>query len=192
MIPDEYSTGSSIMPQKKNPDLPELVRGKTGRVYGHLTAILTVLKGLPLAYNKDLQEDKEAFFDTENTLFSCLAIYTALLQKLKFDPERMLEAAGEGYSTATDIADYLAKKGIPFRDAHAITGKIVRYCIEQNKPFTALSAEEFRAVDERFEQDVLACVATRNSAEARDSVGGSSQGAAERGLLAVERRLKNY
>lgn len=192
VIPDEYSTGSSIMPQKKNPDLPELVRGKTGRVYGHLTAILTVLKGLPLAYNKDLQEDKEAFFDTENTLFSCLAIYTALLQKLKFDPERMLEAAGEGYSTATDIADYLAKKGIPFRDAHAITGKIVRYCIEQNKPFTALSAEEFRAVDERFEQDVLACVATRNSAEARDSVGGSSRSAAEKGLLALERRLKNY
>lgn len=192
VIPDEYSTGSSIMPQKKNPDLPELVRGKSGRVLGHLTAILTVLKGLPLAYNKDLQEDKEGFFDTEETLCSCLAIYTALLKQLKLNPARMSEAAGEGYSTATDIADYLAKKGIPFRDAHAITGKIVRYCIERNKPFTALTLEEFRLADSRFEQDVLACVTTQNSAEARNSVGGSSQNAAKKGLLSIKRRLKKY
>lgn len=188
-IPDEYSTGSSIMPQKKNPDLPELVRGKTGRVYGHLTAILSVLKGLPLAYNKDLQEDKEAFFDAETTLFSCLSIYTALLRKLRFRPDVMLEAAGGGFSTATDVADYLAKRGVPFRDAHAITGKLVRDCIRNGKALTDLSLEEFRAESDVFEQDVLEAVKTRSSAEGRNSVGGSSQEAAKRGIDSIRNRL---
>lgn len=191
-IPDEYSTGSSIMPQKKNPDLPELVRGKTGRVYGHLTAILTTIKGLPLAYNKDLQEDKEPFFDTEKTLFSCLSIYTALLEKLKLNVNAMYEAAGGGFSTATDVADYLAKRGVPFRDAHAITGKLVRYCIERRKTLPALTLEEFRAVSPVFGQDVLGAVTTRASAEGRNSVGGSSYEAAKRGTASIRRRLKKY
>lgn len=191
-IPDEYSTGSSIMPQKKNPDLPELVRGKSGRVYGHLTAILTVIKGLPLAYNKDLQEDKELFFDTESTLFSCLSVYSAMLKGLRFHPEAMSEAAGGGFSTATDVADYLAKRGVPFRDAHAITGKIVRYCIEQNKTLTQLTLAEFKEMSDTFENDVLEAVQTRASAEGRNSVGGSSVSAAKKGILSLQKRLKKY
>lgn len=191
-IPDEYSTGSSIMPQKKNPDLPELVRGKTGRVYGHLTAILTVIKGLPLAYNKDLQEDKECFFDTEATLFSCVSIYTALLGKITLNVNAMYDAAGQGYSTATDVADYLAKKGVPFRDAHAVTGKLVRYCIETGKTLPALTLEEFRAASPVFNEDVLCAVTTRASAEGRNSVGGSSTAAAREGIASVRRRLRLY
>ena len=189
-IPDEYSTGSSIMPQKKNPDLPELVRGKTGRVYGHLTAILATIKGLPLAYNKDLQEDKEGFFDCESTLFSCVAIYTALLKKLTLNVNAMYEAAGGGYATATDVADYLAKRGVPFRDAHAITGKLVRYCIENNKTLPSLSMEEWSAASPVFGEDMLTVVTTRASAEGRNSVGGSSAEAARRGIAAIKRRLK--
>ena len=189
-IPDEYSTGSSIMPQKKNPDLPELVRGKTGRVYGHLTGILTVIKGLPLAYNKDMQEDKEAFFDAEKTLESCVGIYTALMDKLTVNVNNMYEAAGGGYATATDVADYLAKRGVPFRDAHAIVGKLVRSCIKNHKAFTDLTLEEFRAESPVFEEDILVTVTTRSSAEARDSVGGSSKRAARAGIAAVKRRLK--
>lgn len=191
-LPDEYCTGSSIMPQKKNPDLPELVRGKTGRIYGHLTAILTVIKGLPLSYNKDLQEDKECFFDAEQTLFSCLSIYTALLDKITLNTNVMYEAAGGGFSTATDVADYLAKKGVPFRDAHAVTGKLVRYCIEKKKTLTELTLDEFRAQSEVFEKDVLAAVTTRISAEGRESTGGSSSSAARKGLNSVKRRLKQY
>ncbi len=191
-IPDEYSTGSSIMPQKKNPDLPELVRGKAGRVYGHLMAILTTLKGLPLAYNKDLQEDKEGFFDAEETLFSCLTIYTALIEKLRLCPERMLQAAGEGFSTATDVADYLAKHGVPFRDAHAATGKLVRYCIEEGKTLETLTLEEFRSISPVFGEDILRAVTARASAEARGSVGGSSHKAALEGIASVKRRLAAF
>ena len=191
-IPDAYSTGSSIMPQKKNPDIPELVRGKTGRVYGHLMAVLTMLKGIPLAYDKDLQEDKEPFFDAQTTLENCLSIYTALLAKLTFNVNRMYDAAGEGYATATDVADYLAKRGVPFRDAHAVTGKIVRYCIEKQKPLTALTLEEFRAASPVFEEDVLQTVTTRASAEGRDSVGGSSVRAAREGIASLKRRLAKY
>ncbi len=191
-IPDAYSTGSSIMPQKKNPDIPELVRGKSGRVYGHLTAVLTMIKGIPLAYNKDLQEDKEAFFDTEKTLLSCLEIYTALMDKMTFNINRMFEAAGEGFSTATDIADYLAKKGVPFRDAHAVTGKIVRYCIENERTLPSLKLEEFQAISEHFERDALTVVTTRSSAEGRTSVGGSSKKSAKQGILSLKRRLKKY
>ncbi len=192
VIPDAYSTGSSIMPQKKNPDIPELVRGKTGRVYGHLMAILTTIKGIPLAYNKDLQEDKEPFFDAETTLESCLAIYTALVSQLSFNVNAMYEAAGEGYATATDVADYLAKRGVPFRDAHAITGKLVRYCIEQGKTLPSLTLEEFRAASPVFEEDVLTAVTTRASAEGRNSVGGSSTEAAKAGIASIRKRLKQY
>lgn len=191
-LDDAFSTGSSIMPQKKNPDIPELVRGKTGRVYGHLMGILTTIKGIPLAYNKDLQEDKEPFFDAQTTLESCLSIYTALLSKLTFNVNRMYDAAGEGYSTATDVADYLAKRGVPFRDAHAVTGKLVRYCIETGKALPALTLEEFRAASPVFEEDVLHAVTTRASAEGRDSVGGSSVRAAKAGIASVKKRLKQY
>lgn len=191
-IPDAYSTGSSIMPQKKNPDIPELVRGKTGRVYGHLMGVLTMLKGIPLAYDKDLQEDKEPFFDAQTTMESCLSIYTALVSKLTFNVNKMYDAAGEGYATATDVADYLAKRGVPFRDAHAVTGKIVRYCIEHQKTLPALTLEEFRAVSPVFEADILQAVTTRASAEGRNSVGGSSTEAAKAGILSLKRRLKQY
>ena len=191
-IPDEYSTGSSIMPQKKNPDLPELVRGKTGRIYGHLTAILTVIKGLPLAYNKDLQEDKECFFDTEKTLFSCVSIYTAVMKKMRLNVNAMYEAAGEGFSTATDVADYLAKKGMPFRDAHAVTGKLVRYCIEHGVTLSTIPLAVFKEMSPVFEKDVLAAVTVRVSAEGRNSVGGSSQEATRKSLCAVRKRLRKY
>ena len=191
-IPDEYSTGSSIMPQKKNPDLPELVRGKTGRVYGHLMAILTVIKGLPLAYNKDLQEDKECFFDAEKTLCSCISIYTALMQKITLNVNRMFDEAGTGFSTATDVADYLAKKGMPFRDAHAVTGRLVQYCIKEKKTLFTLSLAEFRKESELFEEDILSAVTPRASAEARSSVGGSSLTAVRRGVNAIRHRLKKF
>ena len=191
-IPDEYSTGSSIMPQKKNPDLPELVRGKTGRVYGHLMSILTVIKGLPLAYNKDFQEDKECFFDAEKTLFSSIAIYTALMQKITLNVNKMFEEAGAGFSTATDVADYLAKKGMPFRDAHAVTGRLVQYCIKENKTLFTLTLPEFQKESDLFEEDILTAVTPRASAEARNSVGGSSIASVRRGVNAIRRRLKKY
>ena len=191
-LPDEYCTGSSIMPQKKNPDIPELVRGKSGRVYGHLMAILTVLKGIPMAYNKDLQEDKEGLFDTEATLTSCLSIYTELLQHLTIRSDVCFEAAGEGYSTATDIADYLVRKGMPFRDAHALTGKIVRHCIQEKKKLTDLSLQDFQAFDPIFDRSILGVVTTRVSAESRNSVGGSSQTAVRRGLVSLRHRIKRY
>ena len=180
------------MPQKKNPDIPELVRGKTGRVYGHLMGILTTIKGLPLAYNKDLQEDKEPFFDAETTLESCLAIYTALVKELAFNVNAMFEAAGEGYSTATDVADYLAKRGVPFRDAHAATGRLVRYCIEHNKTLPSLTLEEFRLASPVFEEDILSAVTTRASAEGRTSVGGSARQAVMDGIVSLRKRLRQY
>ena len=191
-IPDELSTGSSIMPQKKNPDLPELVRGKTGRVYGDLIALLTVIKGIPLAYNKDLQEDKEPYFDASATAESCVKIYTELLARIKLNVNRMYYAASEGFSTATDVANYLTGHGIPFRDAHAVTGKIVRYCIENHKALTDLTLEEFRAASPAFEEDILTAVTVRASVDARNSVGGASRAAVTEGLASVRRRLRKY
>jgi len=191
-ISDAYSTGSSIMPQKKNPDIPELIRGKTGRVLGDLAGFLATLKALPLAYNKDLQEDKEAFFDAEQTAFSCISVFTAMLREMTFHSQTMFRAAGEGFSTATDVADYLAKKGVPFRDAHAITGKLVRSCIERGKSLCDLSFEEFRAASDVFERDILSVVLTRSSVEGRTSVGGSSQTSARKSLNNIKKRLKQY
>ena len=190
VIPDELSTGSSIMPQKKNPDLPELVRGKSGRVYGDLIAILTVIKGIPLAYNKDLQEDKEPYFDAAKTAEDCVEIYTELLSRIHLNVNRMYEAAGDGYATATDVADYLARRGVPFRDAHAITGKLVRDCIATGKALTDLTLEEFKAASPVFEKDILVAVTTRASAEGRTSVGGSSQESAWAGINSIKHRLK--
>ncbi len=173
-LPDSMCTGSSIMPQKKNPDVPELVRGKTGRVYGNLMNILTVLKGLPLAYNKDLQEDKEPLFDTVKTVLDCIEIMTEFIDKIKPNKEIMKYWADKGFSTATDIADYLVSKGIPFRNAHKITGSIVKYCIENSKSLDELSIEEFKNFSEKFDEDIFEFISLKNVINRRNSYGGTS------------------
>ena len=168
-IADTYSTGSSIMPQKKNPDIAELIRGKTGRVYGALTGLLTVMKGLPLAYNKDMQEDKEGAFDAIDTALSCIRLMTGMLAAMKFNHARMENSARGGFTNATDAADYLVGKGVPFRDAHGIVGQLVLMCIEKNKALDDLSLDEFREVSPVFEEDVYeaismkTCIAKRNT-----------------------------
>ena len=188
-ISDVYSTGSSIMPQKKNPDIPELVRGKTGRVYGDLTAILTVIKGIPLSYNKDLQEDKEPLFDAETTVLACLNIMNELLQHLSFDTRKMRNAAAGGFSTATDIADYLVQKGMPFRDAHAVTGQIVRYCIENGKTLDKLDLFVFQQFSTLFDEEILQRVKVNRSVEARKVIGGSARSAVRENIRSITRRL---
>ena len=188
-IPDAYSTGSSIMPQKKNPDIPELVRGKTGRVYGSLTAILTVLKGIPLSYDKDLQEDKEALFNAEDTVRACLTIFNELLQNISFDTKRMRAAASSGFTTATDIADYLVEKGLPFRDAHALTGQIVRYCIENGKKLETLELPVYQSFSSLFDEEILQRVRVGKSVEARKVIGGSARSAVRENIRSITRRL---
>ena len=153
-IDDAYSTGSSIMPQKKNPDIAELVRGKTGRVYGALMSLLTTMKGIPLAYNKDMQEDKELSFDAMDTAKGCLALFNGMLKTMKFNKERMRESANHGFTNATDAADYLVKHGVPFRDAHGIVGQIVLYCLDKKIPIDAMSLEELKAISPVFEEDI--------------------------------------
>ena len=188
-IADAYATGSSIMPQKKNPDIPELVRGKTGRVYGSLTAILTVLKGIPLAYDKDLQEDKEALFNAEDTVRACLTIFNELLQNISFDTKRMRSAASGGFTTATDIADYLVEKGLPFRDAHALTGQIVRYCIDNGKKLEALELPVYQSFSSLFDEEILQRVRVNRSVEARKVIGGSARSAVRENIRSITRRL---
>lgn len=178
---DAYSTGSSIMPQKKNPDVAELVRGKTGRVYGSLITLLSMMKSLPLAYNKDMQEDKEAIFDAVDTVKLCLPVFTRMIATMRVRKDRMLQAARGGFTNATDIADYLVKKGIPFRSAHEIIGKMVLYCIQNSKNIDELSMEEFKTFSENIEEDVFTeislekCVSGRNlpGGPARESVSAS-------------------
>ncbi|MBR2039783.1 MAG: argininosuccinate lyase, partial [Clostridia bacterium] len=153
-LDDSYTTGSSIMPQKKNPDMAELVRGKTGRVYGYLMALLTTLKGLPLAYNKDMQEDKEAIFDAVDTVKKCVSIFTPMLATMKVLPENMLSAAGKGFINATDLADYLVKKGKPFRTAYKIVGEIVAYCIQNGLILETVSLDKYKEFDSSFEDDL--------------------------------------
>ncbi len=152
---DGFATGSSIMPQKKNPDVAELIRGKTGRVYGHLMGLLTVMKGLPLAYNKDMQEDKEAFFDARDTLVKCLTVFTAMLKTITFRKENMERGASGGFTNATDCADYLVRKGVPFRDAHRVVGELVAHCLDENKALLDLSLSELKQFHPSFEQDVF-------------------------------------
>ena len=188
-MPDAYSTGSSIMPQKKNPDICELVRGKTGRVYGDLVALLTAIKGIPLAYNKDLQEDKEGLFDAEKTLKDCLAIFAEMMGQIGLNTERMEEAAAEDFTCATDVADYLAKKGVPFRTAHGIVGGIVRECLERGRTLSDMTLAEYKAHSPVFEEDITEIVKAKNSANSRSSVGGSSVSAARAGIDSVRRRL---
>ncbi len=171
---DAYSTGSSIMPQKKNPDVVELVRGKTGRVYGDLIGILTMLKGLPLAYNKDMQEDKEALFDAVDTLKGCIGIFIPMLQTLVFKRAKMLDATKDGYLNATDLADYLVAKGLPFRSAHSVAGKLVHYCIEKQKRLEDLTLEEFQTASTLIEKDVYEKLDIQNIVAVRNSYGGTS------------------
>ncbi len=184
-LKDNCSTGSSIMPQKKNPDVPELVRGKTGRVFGHLQAMLVLMKGLPLAYNKDLQEDKEALFDSVKTVKGCLEAMTILLREgLEFRSERLLQAVAEDFSNATDVADYLAARGIPFREAYNLVGKVVRTCLKSGKLLKDLSLEEWKELHPAFEEDVYDAIAPTQVVAARNSYGGT-------GFEQVRHALKN-
>ena len=171
---DSCSTGSSIMPQKKNPDIPELVRGKTGRTFGHLQGLLVMMKGLPLAYNKDLQEDKEALFDTVNTVSGCLEAMTILLQEgLTFRTERLAQAVAEDFSNATDVADYLAAKGVPFREAYNLVGKVVKTSLAAGKLLKDLSLDEWQALHPKFEADIYDAIAPAQVVSARNSAGGT-------------------
>jgi argininosuccinate lyase len=173
-LPDAFATGSSIMPQKKNPDVAELIRGKTGRVYGNLLSLLTTLKGLPLAYNRDMQEDKQPVFDTVDTIKSCLTVLNEMLPLIKFQVKKMREESGKGYSTATDIAEYLARKGVPFRKAHEITGKIVAFCIEKNKPLTDITLKEFQVFSNIISDDIYAFLSPEASVGLKISAGCTS------------------
>lgn len=170
-IDDAYSTGSSIMPQKKNPDIAELVRGKTGRVYGALMSILTIMKGIPLAYNKDIQEDKELTFDAIDTVKGCVALFTGMLKTLKFNKDIMKLSAMKGFTNATDAADYLVNHGVPFRDAHSIIGKLVLYCIEKGKAIDELSLEELKAISPVFEQDIFEAISLETCVNKRMTIG---------------------
>ena len=170
-IDDSYSTGSSIMPQKKNPDIAELVRGKTGRVYGALTSILTTMKGIPLAYNKDMQEDKELVFDAIDTVKGCLALFTGMLATMKFNKERMLESCRHGFTNATDAADYLVNHGVPFRDAHGIVGKLVLYCIDKKIALDDMSLEEYKEISPVFEEDIYDAISMETCVNKRNTIG---------------------
>ncbi len=187
-IDDAYSTGSSIMPQKKNPDIAELVRGKTGRVYGALMSLLTTMKGIPLAYNKDMQEDKELVFDAIDTTKGCLALFTGMLKTMKFNKDRMEDSAKRGFTNATDAADYLVNHGVPFRDAHGIVGQLVLYCIERNMALDDMSLEEFQAVSPVFEEDIYDAISMKTCVEMRNTIGAPGQKAMEK----VIERAKAY
>ena len=184
-IDDAYSTGSSIMPQKKNPDIAELVRGKTGRVYGALTSLLTTMKGIPLAYNKDMQEDKELVFDAIDTTKGCLALFTGMLKTMKFNDARMEESAKHGFTNATDAADYLVNHGVPFRDAHGIVGQLVLYCIEHKKALDDMTMEEFKAISPVFEEDIYDAISMKTCVEMRNTIGAPGKAAMEK-VIAIE------
>lgn len=190
-IDDAYSTGSSIMPQKKNPDIAELVRGKTGRVYGALTAILTTMKGLPLAYNKDMQEDKELTFDAIDTVKGCLTLFTGMMRTMTFKKDVMEKSAMMGFTNATDAADYLVNKGVPFRDAHGIIGRLVLYCIEKNTSIDALSIEELKEISEVFEPDVYDAISLETCVKKRLTIGAPGMDAMKEVLKRNREYLEN-
>ena len=171
-LDDAYSTGSSIMPQKKNPDVAELVRGKSGRVYGSLMGLLTMMKGIPLAYNKDMQEDKEQIFDAIDTVKMCLPVFSKMLSTMKIKKDAMLQGAKGGFTNATDVADYLVKHGLPFRDAHAVVGRLVAYCIEKNTVIDALSLEELKGFSELIDEDIYSEISLETCVNQRKLVGG--------------------
>jgi argininosuccinate lyase len=190
-ISDEYATGSSIMPQKKNPDVPELLRGKSGRAYGNLVALLTVMKGLPLAYNKDMQEDKEGVFDSVKTAKISLVILKELLKTMKINKDKMLKAAKVGHLTATDLADYLVKENIPFREAHFITGKAVALAESKGKDISELTYDELKSVDKRIKKDVEKFLDLKNSVNSRDSFGATSKNQVEKQIEYFEKFLNS-
>ena len=184
-IDDAYSTGSSIMPQKKNPDIAELVRGKTGRVYGALISLLTTMKGLPLAYNKDSQEDKEQAFDALDTVRDCIILFTGMLETMKFNKDRMAESAKKGFTNATDAADYLVKNGVPFRDAHGIIGRMVLYCIEKNIAIDDLSMDEFKSFSDVFNDDIYDAISLETCVNSRNTAGAP-------GLESMKAAIERY
>ena len=185
-IDDAYSTGSSIMPQKKNPDIAELVRGKTGRVYGALMSLLTTMKGIPLAYNKDMQEDKELVFDAIDTTKGCLALFTGMMDTISFRKDRMQESAKNGFTNATDAADYLVNHGVPFRDAHGIVGRIVLYCIEKGISIDDMSLEELKEISPVFEADIFEAISMETCVNKRLTIGAPGQEAMKK-VIAIEK-----
>ncbi len=189
---DAFSTGSSIMPQKKNPDVAELIRGKTGRVYGSLITLLTLMKGLPLAYNKDMQEDKEAIFDAVDTVKLCLPVFEGMISTMKINKENMKKGAGGGFTNATDCADYLVKKGMPFRDAHAVIGKLVFYSINCGKALNDLSLEEFKQFSDIFDEDVYEAISLETCVSQRNIIGGPSSGAVQKAIDDVKKQIKLF
>ncbi|HID98756.1 MAG TPA: argininosuccinate lyase [Thiotrichaceae bacterium] len=188
-LSDAFCTGSSIMPQKKNPDVPELVRGKTGRVYGHLMSLLTLMKSQPLAYNKDNQEDKEPLFDTIDTLKGCLRVYADMIPTMQVQSEHMYSAAQRGFTTATDLADYLVRKGVAFRDAHEIVGKAVRHCIETGKDLHELQLDEFKGFSALIDEEVYDLLTLEGSVKARDHLGGTAPNQVRAAVRRLQERL---
>ena len=189
-LDDAYSTGSSIMPQKKNPDVAELVRGKTGRVYGSLITLLTVMKGLPLAYNKDMQEDKEPVFDAIDTVEMCLPVFTAMLDTLTVLPKNMRNAASGGFINATDCADYLTKKGMPFREAYMIVGRLVNLCIKAGETLDTLPLKDFRSISNLFDADVYQALELKNCVNGRKVYGGPAKEAVEQQIANIKDFVK--
>ncbi len=188
-IDDAYSTGSSIMPQKKNPDVAELVRGKTGRVYGALVSMLTTMKGLPLAYNKDIQEDKELTFDAIDTVKGCLALFTGMISTMTFKKDVMEASAKKGFTNATDAADYLVKHGVAFRDAHGIVGQLVLYCIEKDKALDDMTLDEYKAISPVFEEDIYEAISMKTCVEKRITLGAPGRSAMEEALKLFRKQL---
>jgi len=191
-IDDAYSTGSSIMPQKKNPDIAELVRGKTGRVYGALNALLVSMKGIPLAYNKDMQEDKEWAFDAIDTARHCLTLFTGMLETMQYHKDRMEESARHGFTNATDVADYLVNHGVAFRDAHGIVGRLVLLCIEKNIALDDLPLEEYRKISDVFEEDIYEAISLKTCVNRRVTTGAPGKEAMEQVLEIYRTYLEEY
>ena len=191
-IDDAYSTGSSIMPQKKNPDIAELVRGKTGRVYGALMSLLTTMKGIPLAYNKDMQEDKELVFDAIDTAKGCLSLFTGMLRTMKFNRKKMAESARHGFTNATDAADYLVGKGVPFRDAHGIVGQLVLYCIDKGIALDDMSLEEYRQISPVFEEDIYDAISMETCVNKRVTIGAPGKAAMQDVIGKYKKYLEGY
>ena len=191
-IDDAYSTGSSIMPQKKNPDIAELVRGKTGRVYGALTSLLTMMKGIPLAYNKDMQEDKEMSFDAIDTAKGCIALFTGMLSTMQFKKDNMHASAKNGFTNATDAADYLVNHGVPFRDAHGIVGQLVLYCIEKNIALDDMSLEEYKAISPVFEEDIYDAISMETCVNKRLTTGAPGKAAMEQVIQIYKQYIREY
>ena len=189
-LSDSFTTGSSIMPQKKNPDAADLIRGKSGRVFGNLVSLLTLMKGLPLAYNKDLQEDKEPLFDTAETVKVCLTIFTNMMKSAKFIPIAQKELETSGFLTSTDLADYLVLKGVPFREAHELTGKTVAFCLEKDKTLTDLSLAQLRKISKCFDEEVFDHIALQNSVDRKNIYGGTAKNQVRAQITRLSKKLK--